>query len=163
MTTSPASSAGRRTSFTCWARSAAHSSASDGAARGCDGPRPTSPSLVSHSCSRRTWVDLPAPSPPSNAMNPPPPASRRRAVVSRRSAVTTSATSGPGLPSSICRQASTPTEGERSAAQPDPYRHDGQGDDQRGPDQRLDQGEGATAQRVVDLGAQQREAGQVGD
>ena len=77
--------------------------APDGVAPGSKVARATRPSLVSHSCSRRTCVDLPAPSPPSKAMSTPPPASRRRAVVSRRSAVTTSASSGTGRPSSICR------------------------------------------------------------
>lgn len=77
--------------------------APDGVAPGSKVVRATSPSLVSHSCKRLTWVDLPAPSPPSKAMNTPPPASRRRAVVSRRRAVTTSASSGTGRPSSICR------------------------------------------------------------
>ena len=44
-----------------------------------------------------------------------------------------------------------------------PERHDRQRQDQRGPHQRLHDRERAAADLVLDLGAQQREAGQVGD
>ena len=161
--------------------------APDGVAPGSNVARDTSPSLVSHSCSRRTWVDFPAPSPPSKAMSTPPPASRRRAVVSRRRAVTTSASSGTGpavvhLPVGQDAHADgqqpgdeqhDPLAGEREGERTDvdlvlpdqahAERHEGQRQDQRGPDQGLDDGEGAAADLVGDLGAQQREAGQVGD
>ena len=50
-----------------------------------------------------------------------------------------------------------------AADQPHAERDDGQGQDQRGPHQRLDDGERPAADLVLDLGAEQGEPGEVGD
>ena len=144
--------------------------------------------MVSHSCSRRTWVDLPGalaalegdehPTAGQPAAGGGVPAERgddvgeqrdRPAVVhlpvgqrprrrGRAARPTKSMTRSPVTGTACDAEVDLVL-----ADQPHPERHDGQRQDQRGPHQRLDDRERAPADLVLDLGAEQREAGEVGD